>query len=143
MSIWNGLTLVDDSNSDEPRLSDSGVDVWALIDQYDCGASSDQIAQSFRLPLKDVQSVLTYAHRYLPETDPIDWIRCEAVERVPGRCGGEPVMRGTRMPVSLVMDNFDSGVSIEEFAEDFELDAADVAVVFGFIAKLPRLSIAS
>lgn len=143
MSIWTGLDLVDDADSNEPRLKGSGAAVWPLLNAYDAGASSEQIAGQFHLLLRDVQSVLSFAHRYLPETDPVDWSRCEAIERVPGRCGGAPVMRGTRMPVELVMDNLDSGVSVQEFAEDFEVDEGDVRTIRAFVEDLHRLPLAS
>ena len=52
-------------------------------------------------------------------------------------------MRGTRMPVKLVMDNLDSGVSVQEFAEDFEVDEADVLIIRAFVEGLHRLPSAS
>jgi uncharacterized protein (DUF433 family) len=51
----------------------------------------------------------------------IDWSECPLVEFKPGVQGGAPVLRGTRMPVNAIVDNFDYGVSVAEIAEQFEL----------------------
>ena len=32
---------------------------------------------------------------------------------------GEPVFRGTRVPVSALLDNLESGISLDEFLENF------------------------
>jgi uncharacterized protein (DUF433 family) len=51
----------------------------------------------------------------------IDWAECPFVEVKPGVQSGAPVLRGTRMPASAIVDNFDYGVSVGEIAEQFEL----------------------
>ena len=51
----------------------------------------------------------------------IDWSECPLVERKQGVQSGAPVLRGTRMPVNAIVDNFDYGVSATEIAEQFEL----------------------
>ena len=53
--------------------------------------------------------------------DKIDWSECPLVETKQGVHSGAPVLRGTRMPVSAIVDNFDYGVSVPEIAEQFEL----------------------
>lgn len=68
----------------------------------------------------------------------IDWSQCSLVESVPGRVGGRPVLLGTRMPVDDILANFDYGVSIEEIAEQFELDEAVVREVVGFTERSPQ-----
>ena len=59
----------------------------------------------------------------------IDWSECPLVEIKPGVQGGAPVLRGTRMPVSAVVDNFDYGLSVAEIAEQFELLPERVEVI--------------
>ena len=54
-------------------------------------------------------------------TEKIDWSECPLVEVKPGVQSGAPVLRGTRMPVNAIVDNFDYGVSVAEIAEQFEL----------------------
>lgn len=52
---------------------------------------------------------------------PIDWSGCPLVEAVPGVQGGAAVLKGTRMPVNVIIDNFAYGVSVREFSEQFEV----------------------
>jgi uncharacterized protein (DUF433 family) len=51
----------------------------------------------------------------------IDWSECPLVEIKPGVQSGVPVLRGTRLPVSAIVDNFDYGLSAAEIAEQFEV----------------------
>ena len=53
--------------------------------------------------------------------DKVDWSECPLVESRQGVQSGAPVLRGTRMPVAAIVDNFDYGVSVGEIAEQFEL----------------------
>jgi uncharacterized protein (DUF433 family) len=43
----------------------------------------------------------------------------ECVEKDPGRLGGEPVFRGTRVPVKSLFDHLKAGDSIDVFLDDF------------------------
>lgn len=38
----------------------------------------------------------------------------------PDRCGGEPVFRGTRVPIRTLFDYIKAGEPIEEFLTDFD-----------------------
>jgi uncharacterized protein (DUF433 family) len=51
----------------------------------------------------------------------IDWSQCPLVEFNPRVQSGAPVLRGTRMPVSAIIDNFDHGLSVAEISEQFEI----------------------
>jgi uncharacterized protein (DUF433 family) len=51
----------------------------------------------------------------------IDWPQCVLVEVNPEIQSGAPVLRGTRMPVSAIVDNFDYGVTVSEIAELFQI----------------------
>ncbi len=51
----------------------------------------------------------------------IDWSECPLVKVKPEVQSGAPVLRGTRMPVNAIVDNFDYGVSVAEIAEQFEV----------------------
>ena len=51
----------------------------------------------------------------------VDWSKCPEVERVPGRRAGEPVLRGSRVTVAEVMDNYANDSSPEEISENFGL----------------------
>jgi len=43
----------------------------------------------------------------VPGAEKIDWSECPLVEVKPEVQSGAPVLRGTRMPVSAIVDNFD------------------------------------
>ena len=43
----------------------------------------------------------------------LDWSQCPAVESVPGKVSGAWVFCGTRMPVSVVFENLEDGVTID------------------------------
>lgn len=51
----------------------------------------------------------------------IDWSECTLVETKRGVQSGAPVLRGTRMPVSAIVDNYDYGVTVAEISEQFEI----------------------
>jgi len=50
-----------------------------------------------------------------------DWSECPLVDVNPRTHSGAPVLRGTRMPVSAIVDNFDYGVSVAEISDQFEI----------------------
>jgi len=56
----------------------------------------------------------------------MDWTECEIVEIVPGKVGGVPLIRGTRMPVEQVVDSLDIGETVDEIAFNHDLDPADI-----------------
>ena len=43
----------------------------------------------------------------MPTEEQIDWSQCTLVEIKPNVQSGAPVLRGTRMPVAAIVDNFD------------------------------------
>lgn len=49
-----------------------------------------------------------------------DWEKCPAVESVPGKLSGAWVFAGTRLPVSALFENLESGATVEEFMEWFQ-----------------------
>jgi uncharacterized protein (DUF433 family) len=69
----------------------------------------------------------------------IDWSECPLVEMKPGVQSGSPVLRGSRMPVSAIIDNFDYGVSVEEIAEQFEVPTDIIEAILAY-AKSHRMA---
>lgn len=69
----------------------------------------------------------------------IDWSDCTLVEAKPGVLSGAPVLRGTRMPVEAIVDNFDYGVSVAEIAEQFEIPQKSVEAILTY-AKSHRIA---
>jgi uncharacterized protein (DUF433 family) len=66
----------------------------------------------------------------------IDWSQCPSVEQHPQRVSGAWVFRGTRLPVSLLFENLQSGASPAQFVEWFDgATAKQVESVLGFVAQ--------
>ncbi|HEX3720533.1 MAG TPA: DUF433 domain-containing protein [Verrucomicrobiae bacterium] len=49
----------------------------------------------------------------------LDWSKCDVVERVPGKVSGAWLFRGTRVPVTALFENLESGATIDDFLEWF------------------------
>jgi uncharacterized protein (DUF433 family) len=69
----------------------------------------------------------------------IDWSQCPLVEVNPNVQSGAPVLRGTRMPVSAIIDNFLYGLSVVEISEQFEVPQDHVQAVLSY-AKSHRVA---
>jgi len=66
----------------------------------------------------------------------LDWSQCPAVESIPGKVSGAWVLKGTRMPVSVIFENLKAGANIGEIMEWFEgLDREQVEAVIEFAAR--------
>jgi uncharacterized protein (DUF433 family) len=69
----------------------------------------------------------------------LDWSECPLVEINPRVQSGAPVLRGTRMPVEAIVDNFDYGVAVTEIARQFEIPRESVEAILAY-AKSHRLA---
>jgi uncharacterized protein (DUF433 family) len=69
----------------------------------------------------------------------IDWSQCPLVEAKPRVLGGAPVLRGTRMPVSAIVDNSAYGLSVTEIVEQFQIPEAQVQAILTY-AKSHRVA---
>jgi len=65
----------------------------------------------------------------------LDWSQCPAVESIPGKVSGAWVFRDTRMPVSIVFENLESGATIDEIMEWFHVTREQVVAVLEFAAR--------
>jgi uncharacterized protein (DUF433 family) len=66
----------------------------------------------------------------------LDWSQCPAVESIPGKVSGAWVLKGTRMPVSVIFENRKAGANLDEIMEWFEgLDRKQVEAVIEFAAR--------
>ena len=45
----------------------------------------------------------------------LDWSNCPEVERIEGKVGGAWVFKGTRVPVTALFENLESGATVEQF----------------------------
>jgi uncharacterized protein (DUF433 family) len=75
----------------------------------------------------------------MPTKEKIDWSECPLVEETPGAQSGAPVLRGTRMPVNAIIDNFDYGLSVAEIAEQFQVQPDCVKAILTY-AKSHRVA---
>ena len=62
----------------------------------------------------------------------VDWGECSLVERVAGRLSGAAVLKGTRMPVQGIVDNYDAGLTPAEVAATFDVPLADVSAILAY-----------
>jgi uncharacterized protein (DUF433 family) len=69
----------------------------------------------------------------------IDWSECPLVEFNARVQSGAPVLRGTRMPVKAIVDNFDYGMSVAEISEQFEISQDSIQAILSY-AKGHRLA---
>jgi len=65
----------------------------------------------------------------------LDWSQCPAVESVAGKVSGAWVFKDTRMPVSIVFENFESGATIDEIMEWFHVTREQIIAVLEFAAR--------
>ena len=65
----------------------------------------------------------------------LDWSQCPAVESIPGKVGGAWVFKDTRTPVSIVFENLQDGMTIDELMEQYPLTREQIAAALEFAAR--------
>ena len=65
----------------------------------------------------------------------LNWSQCPDVESVPGKVSGAWVFRDTRMPVKLVFENLEDGMSIDEIVEQYDVTREQIKAVIDFAAR--------
>jgi uncharacterized protein (DUF433 family) len=73
------------------------------------------------------------------DREKIDWSDCPLVEIKKEVQSGAPVLRGTRMPVDAIVDNYDYGVSVAEISQQFEIRPDQIEAVLAY-AKSHRIA---
>ena len=53
----------------------------------------------------------------------------------PETLGGQPVFKGTRVPIESLFDHLEDGVSLDEFLDDFDTVSKDQAIAVMEIAS--------
>ena len=56
----------------------------------------------------------------------------DRIEINPNRCHGQPVVRGTRTPVTVVLGALSGGDSVEQIATDYDITADDIRACIEF-----------
>ncbi len=49
----------------------------------------------------------------------MDFRDCDLVETVPGKQGGVPLIKGTRIPAAQIVEEYELGSPVEEIAENY------------------------
>lgn len=65
----------------------------------------------------------------------LDWSQCPAVERISGKVGGVWLFKGSRTPVSVVFENLEDGMTIDEIIEQFPVSREEIRAVLEFAAR--------
>jgi uncharacterized protein (DUF433 family) len=65
----------------------------------------------------------------------LDWSQCPAVERIPSKVSGAWLFKGTRTPVSVVFENLEHGMTIDEIIEQFPVSCEEIKAVLEFTAR--------
>ena len=65
----------------------------------------------------------------------LDWSECPVVETIPGKVSGAWVFKDTRTPVSVVFENLEDGMSIDEVMEQFPVTRDQIKAVLEFAAR--------
>jgi uncharacterized protein (DUF433 family) len=65
----------------------------------------------------------------------LDWSPCPAVERIPGKVSGAWLFKGTRTPVSVVFENLEHGMTIDEIIEQFPVSREEIKAVLEFASR--------
>ncbi len=55
----------------------------------------------------------------MSETKEIEWAACDIVERIAGKQGGVPLIKGTRIPAEQIVEESELGSPIDEIAENY------------------------
>lgn len=65
----------------------------------------------------------------------MDWSQCPAVERIPGKVSGAWLFKGTRTPVSVVFENLEHGMTVDQIIEQFPVSREEIKAILEFAAR--------
>ena len=64
----------------------------------------------------------------------LDWSQCPDVESITGKVSGAWIFRNSRMPVKVVFENLEDGMTIDEITEQYDATREQVKTVIDFAA---------
>jgi uncharacterized protein (DUF433 family) len=140
------LTTVGQSSSGERLIDESGILYMAAIRTIRTDLSKDarlRIAASLRAGHGKVDFgrfelvVSGLAQRLRPRLNEVEKLR-EAVTIDRAVCGGDPVLRGTRIRVHKVADLCAQGVGAPELRREFDLSTDQVAMALLYARLHPK-----
>jgi len=65
----------------------------------------------------------------------MDWADCEVVEVNPLKLHGKPILKGTRMDADGLLENYESGLSVDDLHHQFRVDKDKIRAVLAFAAS--------
>ena len=65
----------------------------------------------------------------------LDWSQCPAVENIPGKVSGAWVFKNTRFPVATVFENLETGATVDQITEWFDVSREQIDAVLEFAAQ--------
>ena len=66
----------------------------------------------------------------------IDWSQCPDTEVIPGKVGGVPLVKGTRIPAQQIMEELAYGSPLEEIVENYpSLTPERICRLLGYAAQ--------
>ena len=54
----------------------------------------------------------------------------------PALCHGKPIIRGTRVPVTVIVGSLAGGMTLEEVQREYDVTADDIRAALRFVAEL-------
>jgi uncharacterized protein (DUF433 family) len=60
----------------------------------------------------------------------------DRVQLDPAVCHGRPVIRGTRVPVAIIVGGLAGGMTIEDVTREYDVTAADVRAALRYASEL-------
>lgn len=54
----------------------------------------------------------------------------------PAICHGKPVIRGTRLPVTIVVGSLAGGMTFEQIQQEYDITAEDIRAALRFVGEL-------
>lgn len=62
----------------------------------------------------------------------MDWSGCDAIEVVPSKLSGMPILKHSRAAADAVLESYELGESVENIAYSYSLDPEEIRKVLAF-----------
>jgi len=64
-----------------------------------------------------------------------DWSGCELAEGIPGKVSGVPILKGSRVQADSIVENAESGESVDDIACNFDLNPENIRKVLAYASR--------
>lgn len=133
------ITVSPSVGSGKPVIKGTRIPVALVVGQVAGGLTVEEVAREYGSTPEDVRAALRYAADSLADVRRRD---AEPVEIAPGITAssavsfGKPVVKGTRIPVALVLGKVAGGISAHELEQEYDLDSDEVRAAVGYAASV-------